>query len=153
MIFISLLLLYSCSIETYTTRKNAADQAVLKYIYDNGLHVEADSLGFAFINMIEGEGDCPREGDKVAFHYKGYFFDGEIFDTSYGKPYPLIVELGDGMLIKGLEESLKLMSKGSKAKVVVPFYLAYDDLDNAPVPPYSNLIFEIELIDFTSVKK
>ena len=39
------------------------------------------------------------------------------------------------------------MDKGAKAKVVLPFYLAYDDMQGAPVPPYSNLVFELELID------
>ena len=57
------------------------------------------------------------------------------------------------MIIKGLEEALRLMNKGSKAKVLIPFYLAYEDKEYAPVPPYSNLIFEIELIDFTSINK
>ena len=57
------------------------------------------------------------------------------------------------MIIKGLEETLMLMDKGSKAKVIIPFYLAYNDMEDAPVPPYSNLIFEIELIDFTSSNK
>ena len=45
------------------------------------------------------------------------------------------------------------MNKGAKAKVIIPFYLAYNDMENALVPPYSNLIFELELIDFTKVKK
>ena len=71
-----------------------------------------------------------------------------MFDSSYDKSYPLIVEIGNGMIINGLEESLLLMNKGAKAKVIIPFYLAYNDMENAPVPPYSNLIFELEMIDF-----
>ena len=59
----------------------------------------------------------------------------------------MIVQLGDNQLIKGLEYSLFKMDKGAKSKVIIPFYLAYDNMVNGPVPPYSNLIFELELID------
>ena len=42
------------------------------------------------------------------------------------------------------------MDKGSKSRVVIPFYLAYGNMENGPVPPYSNLVFELELIDIDS---
>lgn len=152
-ITILLFVAVSCTIETYTTKKIAADLEIELYIADNELDVKPNSSGFVFIPLSEGDGTHPKEGDKVAFHYNGYFLNGEIFDTSYDKSYPLIVELGSDMIIIGLEEALKLMDKGGKAKVIIPFYLAYNDLESAPVPPYSNLIFEIELIDFVSKDK
>ncbi len=152
LIIITLLVFESCSIETYVTKKIAADEDILLYINDNSLNVKPNSSGLVFIPIREGDGISPQDGDKVAFHYVGYYLNGEQFDTSYEKSYPLIVELGNNMIIKGLEEALRLMDKGSKAKVIIPFYLAYNDMENAPVPPYSNLIFEIELMDFTSNK-
>lgn len=148
-----LLTFQSCSIETYSTRKSIANETILKYLFDNDLDIEPNSSGIVFIKIKEGVGECPKDGDKVAFHYTGSYLDGEVFETSNDKPYPLIVELGNGMIIKGLEESLKMMNKGAKAKVIIPFYLAYNDMENAPVPPYSNLVFELELIDFTTVKQ
>lgn len=152
LIIITLLVFESCSIETYVTKKIAADEDILLYINDNSLNVKPNSSGLVFIPIREGDGISPQDGDKVAFHYVGYYLNGEQFDTSYEKSYPLIVELGNNMIIKGLDEALRLMDKGSKAKVIIPFYLAYNDMENAPVPPYSNLIFEIELMDFTSNK-
>ena len=152
LIIITLLVFESCSIETYVTKKIAADEDILLYINDNSLNVKPNSSGLVFIPIREGDGISPQDGDIVAFHYVGYYLNGEQFDTSYEKSYPLIVELGNNMIIKGLEEALRLMDKGSKAKVIIPFYLAYNDMENAPVPPYSNLIFEIELMDFTSNK-
>ncbi|MBO5848887.1 MAG: FKBP-type peptidyl-prolyl cis-trans isomerase [Bacteroidales bacterium] len=148
LLFVLLLVMDSCSIETYSTIKQDANREVLSYIVDNELNVEPNASGLVYIEIQEGEGDSPKIGDKVAFHYKGYFFNGEVFDSSYDKPYPLIVELGNDVIIKGLEEALMLMNKGSKAKVIVPFYLAYGDMENAPVPPFSNLVFELEMIDF-----
>lgn len=153
LIIITLLVFESCSIETYVTKKIAADEDILLYINDNSLNVKPNSSGLVFIPIREGDGISPQDGDKVAFHYVGYYLNGEQFDSSYEKSYPLLVELGNNMIIKGLEEALRLMNKGSKAKVLIPFYLAYEDKEYAPVPPYSNLIFEIELIDFTSINK
>lgn len=152
LIIITLLVFESCLIETYATKKIAADEDILLYINDNSLNVKPNSSGLVFIPIREGDGISPQDGDKVAFHYVGYYLNGEQFDSSYEKSYPLVVELGNSMIIKGLEEALRMMDKGSKAIVIMPFYLAYNDMENAPVPPYSNLIFEIELMDFTSNK-
>ena len=143
-----LIVMTSCSLETYTTRKNNANQEILSYLIENKIDTKQNSSGLVYIPINPGEGDTPQLGDKVAFHYKGYYLNGEVFDSSYDKSYPLIVEIGNGMIINGLEESLLLMNKGAKAKVIIPFYLAYNDMENAPVPPYSNLIFELEMIDF-----
>lgn len=140
-------ILSSCSIENYSTKKIAANNEIVSYVNDNGYSVLPDSLGLVYIPLKQGNGVFPKHGDIVAFHYRGYYLNGEIFDSSYGKSRPLIVQLGENQLIKGLEYSLLKMDKGSKAKVVIPFYLAYDDMVNAPVPPYSNLVFELEFID------
>lgn len=139
----------SCSIQTMATIKADADNDIKTYMEQNEVNVAPNQSGLVYIPIKEGNGDSPQIGDKVAFHYTGYYFDGDIFDSSYDRALPLVVQLGNDMIIKGMEESLLMMKKGSKAKILVPFYLAYNDMENAPVPPYSNLIFEIELIDFT----
>lgn len=139
--------LYSCSIESYTTRKFSADSEIISYLNNNGYDVSPDSLGLVYIPLKQGNNVYPKKDDVVAFHYVGYYLNGDVFDSSYGKSRPLIVKLGDNQLIKGLEYSLLKMDKGSKSKVIIPFYMAYGNMENGPVPPYSNLIFELELID------
>lgn len=139
--------LYSCSIESYTTRKFSADSEIISYLNNNGYDVSPDSLGLVYIPLKQGNNVYPKRDDVVAFHYVGYYLNGDVFDSSYGKSRPLIVKLGDNQLIKGLEYSLLKMDKGSKSKVIIPFYMAYGNMENGPVPPYSNLIFELELID------
>ena len=145
-VFITIVL-YSCSIESYSTKKYAANNEILSYLNDNGYMVLPDSLGLVYIPVKQGNNVFPKDNDIVAFHYVGYYLNGEVFDSSFEKSRPLIVKLGDGLLIKGLEYSLLKMDKGAKSKVIIPFYLAYDNMENAPVPPYSNLIFELEMID------
>ena len=149
--FLTLILIVSifcsCSIENYSTKKLAANNEILSYVNDRGYSVEPDSLGLVFIPIKQGNGVFPKDNDLVAFHYVGYYLNGEIFDSSYDKSRPLVVQLGENKLIKGLEYSLLKMDKGSKSTVIIPFYLAYDNMVNGPVPPYSNLVFELELID------
>lgn len=149
---LSLLLLSACSIETYATRKISADNEISSYLSVNEMNSTKYSSGLIFIPISSGNGENAKSGDKVAFHYTGYYLNGDKFDSSYDKSYPLIVDLGNGQLIKGLEQALSMMNKGAKAKVIIPFYLAYDDMENGPVPPYSNLIFDIEILDI-NVKK
>lgn len=151
-LIVSVMIISSCTIETYSVRKSYADSEILSYVVDKEIEVRPDSTGLVFYFTQSGTGESPKNGDKAAFHYKGYFLNGEVFDSSYGKSYPLIIELGENQIVTGLEMALLKMNKGSKATVIIPFYLAYDDMENAPVPPYSNLIFELELIDFTTEK-
>lgn len=143
----------SCSIENYSTKKLAADNEILSYIADNEYDSKPDSLGLVYIPIKSGNGFFPERSDVVAFHYVGYYLNGEKFDSSYDNLRPLVVKLGEGHLIKGLEYSLLKMDKGAKSMVIIPFYLAYDDMENGPVPPYSNLVFEIELIDIDRDEK
>jgi FKBP-type peptidyl-prolyl cis-trans isomerase len=148
-LFITLIIsvLFSCSIENYATKKLTANNEILMYLNDNNLSVSPDSLGLVYIPIKRGNNVFPKENDIVAFHYIGYYLNGEVFDSSYDKSRPLIVQLGENQMIKGLEYSLLKMDKGAKAKVIIPFYMAYDNIPNAPVPAYSNLVFELELID------
>ena len=149
LLFLSICIFTRCGVETYATKKLDANNDIYLYISENGLDVTPEPSGLVFIPIVKGNGDCPKSGDKVAFHYKGYYMNGDVFDSSYEKSYPVIAELGKGLLISGIEEALMKMNKSSKSKVIIPFYLAYKDMESAPVPPYSNLIFDIELIDYT----
>lgn len=150
--FLMINTLLSCSLESYASKKIAADNEILSYMSYNNIDKQKNSSGLVYIPLKQGDGDNANLGDKVAFHYIGYYLNGEIFDSSYKRSYPLIVELGSGDLIKGMEEALLQMNKGAKSKIILPFYLAYDNMENAPVPPYSNLIFEIELLDINKSK-
>ena len=40
------------------------------------------------------------------------------------------------------------MNAGSKYELYIPYDLAYGDRNNGEIPPYSALIFEVELVSF-----
>ena len=55
---------------------------------------------------------------------------------------------GVNQVIKGWQEALQLMPKGSKWRLFVPYDLAYGDRGaGGKIGPYAALVFEVELID------
>ncbi|RQM12084.1 hypothetical protein B5M09_013713, partial [Aphanomyces astaci] len=73
--------------------------------------------------------------------------DGTLFDSSRkrGKPFEFIV--GNGLVIKGWDEGMLNMSKGEKARLYIPAAKGYGAHGAPPtIPPNSDLIFEVELI-------
>ncbi|RHZ10914.1 hypothetical protein DYB37_011076 [Aphanomyces astaci] len=89
----------------------------------------------------------PEPGDTLAVHYEGWLTDGTLFDSSRkrGKPFEFIV--GNGLVIKGWDEGMLNMSKGEKARLYIPAAKGYGAHGAPPtIPPNSDLIFEVELI-------
>ena len=97
----------------------------------------------------KGSGSNPRVGSSVSVHYSGYLLDGTKFDSSYDRGEPITFPLGQGRVIKGWDEGISLLSKGAKAKFIIPSDLAYGERGaGGVIPPGATLIFEVELVDF-----
>ena len=54
--------------------------------------------------------------------------------------------------IPGFEEALFLLPKGGKATVVLPSSLAYGEQGNQGIPPFTPLVFELEMINIIPAK-
>ena len=97
----------------------------------------------------KGIGNLPPNGCNVLVHYRGMMPDGTIFDSSYKRNEPISFPLGKGRVIKGWDEGIALLKKGSVAKLVIPSELAYGSRGvDGVIPPDATLIFEVELVDF-----
>ena len=113
--------------------------------------VKTTSSGLQYKVIREGKGKKPKITDEVVVHYRGTFVNGKVFDSSYKRGKPTTFTLGN--VIKGWQEALKLMRKGSKLKVFIPPDLAYGLRGRPNIAPNEALIFDIELIDFRKQKK
>jgi len=106
------------------------------------------SSGLAYVMEREGTGPKAKAGDNVSVHYHGAFTDGKKFDASYDRNQPIDFQLGRGMVIPGWEEGIALLNKGAKAKLIIPYWLAYGVEGRAPViPAKATLIFDTEMMD------
>ncbi|MEW8508067.1 MAG: FKBP-type peptidyl-prolyl cis-trans isomerase [Candidatus Thiodiazotropha sp.] len=101
--------------------------------------------GLQYKVIEEGRGRHPSVSDKVLVHYRGKLIDGTLFDSSFnrGKPASFRVD----RVIKGWTEALKLMKQGDRWQLFIPPELAYGAKGMSPnIPPFSSLIFDVELI-------
>ena len=104
--------------------------------------------GLKYIDMVLGDGDAPKVGQRVTVHYTGWLEDGKKFDSSYDRNTPLEFSVGVGEMIRGFDEGILSMKKGGKRKLFIPSNLAYGS-NGIPgvIPPDASIIFEVELID------
>ena len=99
-----------------------------------------------------GEGAKPQASDKVKVHYHGTTIDGTVFDSSVNRGEPVTFSLNQ--VISGWTEGLQLMPVGSKFKFFIPYDLAYGERGAGKIiPPYSTLIFEVELLEINPTEE
>lgn len=90
----------------------------------------------------QGEGEIPTMKDTVAYIYKGSYINGNMFESSRGEA----VEAAVGSMMPGLAEVLTTYPVGTKCKVYLPWQRAYGEKGKKPVPPYSALVYDIEIV-------
>ena len=107
-----------------------------------GVQVTASGLQYEVIKS--GNGKKPTANNQVTVHYTGKLLDGTVFDSSMdGEP----VTFGVSQVIPGWTEALQLMKEGDKWTLYIPDNLAYGERGaGGQIPPYSVLVFEVELI-------
>jgi len=97
--------------------------------------------GVQYKIVKEGKGDKPTASDRVKVNYKGTLIDGTQFDANDGAVF------GVGQVIKGWTEVLQLMPVGSKWTVYIPYDQGYGAQQAGSIPPFSTLIFDVELLN------
>ncbi len=100
--------------------------------------------GLQYEILKVGNGALPTDNDQVRVHYHGTLINGTVFDSSVDRGQPST--FGVNQVIAGWTEALKLMPVGSKWRLFVPYDLAYGSADRGEIKPFSNLIFEVELL-------
>lgn len=105
--------------------------------------------GLVYVIFNPGEGSKPNKGDMVSTHYKGTFMNGTQFDSSYDRGQPLDFEHNVGRMIPGYDEAISMLAPGGKGLFVIPYFSAYGKNGRPGILPYSDLVFEIELLKVT----
>ena len=118
-----------------------------KFLAENKKHegVQETSSGLQYEVITMGTGVKPGPEDVVSVHYTGMLLDSTKFDSSVDRGEP--AQFTVNQVIRGWQEGIQLMSVGSKFKFYIPYELGYGENATGPIPPYSTLIFEVELLD------
>jgi FKBP-type peptidyl-prolyl cis-trans isomerase len=130
--------------ETFGENKAAGEMFIQQMKQTEG--VQTTTSGLAYKVIKEGNGAKPTSSDKVKVHYTGKFIDGSVFDSSKLRDEAAIFPVNG--VIKGFSEGLQLMNVGSSYELYIPYELAYGEAGAGQhIPPFSALIFEVELIE------
>ena len=102
--------------------------------------------GVQYKVLKDGNGAMPADTSIVVVNYEGRLIDGTVFDSNKshgGEPATFRV----GQVIKGWQEALKAMPVGSEWEIYIPQELAYGANQQGNIPPFSLLIFKVELLE------
>ncbi len=134
----------------------------------NALKAKADSLpsGLKIYFNEKGDGEQPKEGDKILMNYAGYLANGHMFDSNvleYVEEFEMVDEMRkaagqyvpvptdysvEAKLIPGFREGLLNMKVGDKTTIFIPAHLAYGKRGiPGVIPADSELIFNLELVE------
>lgn len=120
--------------------------------------------GLKYKVLTEGQGEKPATGQMVLVNYAGYLMDGTLFDSNYrdvatkygmfdsrreeGGGYEAIpMEYSpESRLIAGFREGLLAMKVGDKWRLFIPSHLGYGPQGAGPIPPDSDLVFDVEIV-------
>ena len=102
--------------------------------------------GLQYEDIVVGTGASPQNAGRVTVHYTGKFLDGKKFDSSVDRGQPFTFVIGVGQVIKGWDEGVATMKVGGKRNLIIPAALAYGARGQGPIPPNTDLYFEVELI-------
>lgn len=118
-----------------------------KFLEENKLRegVITTESGLQYEVLKMGKGKKPAATDRVKVHYHGTLINGDVFDSSVERGEPIV--FGLNQVIAGWTEGVQLMPVGSKFKFYIPQQLGYGSRAAGSIPPYSTLIFEVELLD------
>ncbi|MCD6012270.1 MAG: Peptidyl-prolyl cis-trans isomerase cyclophilin type [Flavipsychrobacter sp.] len=154
--FFSTVLLFVQGFVFGQDQKAIDDQVLKNYFAKNKIVATKAPSGLYYTINKPGNGEKPKFGKHVTMHYLGKLLDGTRFDGNVDEQYnlvqgrePFIFALGVGQVIKGWDEGVKLLEKGSRATLYLPSWLAYGQ-NGVPglIPPNSVLVFNVEVVDF-----
>ncbi len=88
-----------------------------------------------------GSGAVAKSFETVSCIYKGSYPNGVVFDSSRDK----VVDLKVRTLVDGLAEALTTLPVGTVCKLYIPWELAYGEKGTRSIPPYSALVYDLEI--------
>lgn len=128
------------------------DAAITAYLQSHNVNAQKTGKGTYVQIQSPGTGPAVQPDKYVSLKYTGSTFEGTVFDSnadpSKGHTEPLIYQVGSPRMIPGLDEGLRPLREGSKARVFIPSTLAYgaQPPPGSGMRPFENLIFDIEVL-------
>jgi FKBP-type peptidyl-prolyl cis-trans isomerase FkpA len=104
------------------------------------------ATGMYFRDVTVGTGKTAAVGDSVSVYYSGALANGQLFDQLVSPATPYGVRVGANRVIPGFEQGLVGMKVGGVRQLIIPPALAYGSAGNSGIPPYSVLVFQVNMV-------
>ena len=141
---------FNDSLHNYTNQQQTHEYTQMQDYMARNCKQVTEFTANAFVEITHTTSlDFVKKGKKIKLLYKGYFLDGALVDyTANNKAFEFICGQ-EGQLLTGLQLAVYKLKKGEKAKIILPSQLAFGSQgsSNGIVPPYTPLVYQIEIID------
>ena len=101
--------------------------------------------------IASGEGREAAAGNTITVHYIGVLPDGTVFDSSRERGTPFSFTLGVGQVIQGWDQALAGKHVGDRLIIAIPPELGYGARAVGSIPANATLIFDVEVLDISSL--
>ena len=129
--------------EKYGDWKKQCEDYMAEIAKKEGIQELGDGVYYEV--LTEGKGAVPADSNRVSVNYEGKLLNDTIFDSSYQRGE--LAKFRCNQVIPGWTKALTQMPVGSTWNVYIPQEQAYGEQDRgAKLPPFSCLIFKIELL-------
>ena len=136
---------------TQRAMKADSEKALLDYLRANDIKDHTES-GLYYTKSVITGGAQPQDGQTARIRFVATLLDGTPLGDSDKLGGYYDAEMGQGKVLIGLEEGLRMMHVGEQARFVLPYTLAYGDIAFDNIPAYSNIIYDVELLDVMNGK-
>jgi len=112
--------------------------------------------GLMYYDFRFSDGSIVNVGDLLEIHYRialelSHIENGPWIENTWELRQPIKIRLGNGDLIKGLEEGIVGMKIAGERRLIIPANLSFGDrgVPNR-IKPFSQLIYDIYVVDILS---
>lgn len=124
------------------------DDFLAKNATQPGVVVLPSGLQYKIVKSGDPKTGSPKAGDVIKVHYEGALTNGTVFDSSFTRAKPMLMQLA--RLVPAWMEALPLMHTGDEWILYSPPSLGYGDEATGPIPANSVLIFRLQLLGWLS---
>ena len=99
--------------------------------------------GLGYTVLRQATGAKPAATDVGLVNYIGYLAaTGAVFDQGMQSPLPI------DQVIPGFSQGMQMLARTGVIRLCIPAALGYGARESGPIPANSDLVFQVELLDF-----
>jgi FKBP-type peptidyl-prolyl cis-trans isomerase len=138
--------IHMISVNSAEALKKKEKETLDKFIADNKINVAPKPSGLYYIPEAEGKGLKIDTGCQVIYNVKMSMLDGKQLFAQDSMKFVF----GKRPDMPGFLEGIQMMTKGGKARLIIPSELAFGERGYREIPPFTTIIYDVQVVDVKS---